>query len=47
MAALGVTSTDVYGGVAVVNFVDQAWRAAFTSDVERFTPVVDLDQLRR
>jgi hypothetical protein len=45
MASLGVTSADVYGAVIVVNFADDVWRAAFTSDFEGFIPIVDLDQL--
>jgi hypothetical protein len=46
MAALGVNSEDTYGAIIVVNFVDRTWRAAFTSDFERFIPAIDVEQLR-
>ncbi len=46
MADLGLASSDVYGGVVVVNFADLTWRAALTRDFLVFEPVSRLSQLR-
>ena len=45
MAALGLASTDIYGGVIVVNFADRLWRSAFTADFARFHPVCSVAQI--
>ena len=39
MAELGFASSDVYGGVAIVNFADLTWKAAPTGDSLAFEPV--------
>jgi hypothetical protein len=39
MAEFGLVSTDVYGGVAVVNFADLTWRVALTRDFLPFEPI--------
>ena len=36
---------DVYGGVAIVNFVDLTWKAALTGDFLAFEPVAAQGQL--
>jgi hypothetical protein len=45
MAELDLASTDLYGGVIVLNFADQLWRSALTADFERFHPVCSLNQI--
>ncbi len=45
MAELGLASTDVYGGVSVVNFADLTWRAALTRDFLDFEPINAQEQL--
>jgi hypothetical protein len=45
MAELGLASTDVYGGVTVVNFADLTWRAALTRDFLAFEPIRSHEQL--
>lgn len=46
MSELDLTSTDVYGGIAVVNFADLTWRVALTGDFASFHPVTRSGQLR-
>ncbi|MGH9104920.1 MAG: hypothetical protein ACRDZX_03615 [Acidimicrobiales bacterium] len=38
MAELGLASTDVHGGIAVVNIADLTWRVALTRDFQIFEP---------
>jgi hypothetical protein len=45
MIDAGLTSADVYGAIAVVNFADQTLRVVFSEDLITFTPVVTADQL--
>ena len=45
MAELGLANSDVYGGVAIVNFVDLTWKAALTGDSLAFEPVAAQGQL--
>ena len=45
MATLGVDSADVYGGVAVVQFAERAYRIGLTNDFEVLRPVESLVQL--
>lgn len=45
MAELGLASTDIYGGVAVVNLADLTWRAALTRDFLVFEPIAVQEQL--
>jgi Holliday junction resolvase-like predicted endonuclease len=40
-----LNSSDVYGAVITVNFVDLVWRCAFTNDFVALRPVEDLHQL--
>ena len=44
MAELDLRSSDVYGGVAVVNFADMTWRLALTADFAALYPVIHADQ---
>ena len=43
MAELGLANSDVYGGVAIVNFVDLTWKAALTGDFLAFEPSLPRD----
>ena len=50
MAELGLASSDVYGGdvyggLAIVNFVDLTWKEALTGDFLAFEPVAAQGQL--
>lgn len=45
MAELALASSDVYGGVAIVNFADLTWRVARTLDFLAFEPVAAQKQL--
>ena len=43
MAELGLANSDVYGGVAIVNFVDLTWKATLTGDFLAFEPSLPRD----
>jgi len=45
MVELGLASTDVYGGIAVVNLADLTWRVALTRDFLSFEPIHAQEQL--
>jgi hypothetical protein len=45
MAEWGLEALDIYGGVAMIDFARNVWRAALTSDFEGFRPVLDAEQL--
>jgi hypothetical protein len=45
MAEWDLEALDVYGGIALIDFARNVWRAALTSDYERFMPVLQEDQL--
>jgi hypothetical protein len=45
LAELDLTSTDVYGGIAVVNFSDLTWRMTLTRDFRAFEPTTSQEQL--
>jgi hypothetical protein len=45
MVELDLASTDVYGGVAIVNLADLTWRAALTRDFLAFEPIAAREQL--
>jgi len=45
MVELGMESSDIYGGVAAVNFPDLTWRIALTADFKRLRPVTNRAQL--
>lgn len=46
MAELGLESSDIYGGVVVVNFADLVWRMALSHNFLEFEPVEGIDRLR-
>lgn len=43
MAEVGLANSDVYGGVAIVNFVDLTWKATLTGDFLAFEPSLPRD----
>jgi hypothetical protein len=45
MAELELTSADIYGAVAVMNFTDMAWRIAMTANFSALCPVTQIEQL--
>jgi hypothetical protein len=45
MAEWDLQALDIYGGIAVIDFAHNAWRAALTSDYENFTPLHRQEQL--
>jgi hypothetical protein len=45
MATLEVESSDVYGGMAVVQFAERSYRIALTSGFESLHPITRIDQL--
>jgi hypothetical protein len=45
MAELGLSSGDIYGAVAAINFADMTWRVALTSDFSTLSPVTDAGRL--
>lgn len=45
MAEWELEALDIYGGLAVIDFARNVWRAAFTSDYEGFVPVCAADLL--
>ena len=45
MVELGLDSTDVFGGIVVVNFADRTWRSVLTGDFAGFRPVTAIDEL--
>ena len=45
MAEWELEALDIYGGIAVIDFARNVWRAALASDYEGFVPVVTADQL--
>jgi hypothetical protein len=45
MAELGLQSTDVYGGIVVINFADLTWRMGLTQDFATLIPVRKIEQL--
>jgi hypothetical protein len=45
MAELGLANSDVYGVVAIVNFVDLTWKPALTRVFLAFEPVAAQEQL--
>jgi hypothetical protein len=45
MAEWDLEALDIYGGIAVIDFARNVWRAALTSDYVGFRPVVAAEQL--
>jgi hypothetical protein len=45
MAEWDLQALDIYGGITVIDFAHNTWRAALTSDYENFTPVHHEEQL--
>jgi hypothetical protein len=45
MRGVDLESSDVYGAIATVNFIDMTGRFALTSDFARFRPLERVDQL--
>jgi hypothetical protein len=46
MSEWGITSEDVYGGLALINFAELRYKVALTSDFVTWQPIERLDQLR-
>lgn len=44
-AELALHRTDVYGGVAAINFADLTWRFSLTADFSQLCPATSPDQL--
>jgi len=45
MTELGLSSSDIYGAVAAINFADMTWRIALTSDFSVLSPVTHVNYL--
>ena len=47
MVEFGLRSSEIYGAVAVVNFADQTWRVALTTNFSALLPVIQIGQMSR